>query len=296
MTYQDYFRNSTFEDIWAVLKEVYLEPDELKVAYHTLYEALKTMPIMPEYSSETIKMTLDSDFEIKVEGAPDPQEWLVGKDVEIDFDDWMDDDDMEVRLPGKEKREMARESSTSTLAAHLLYWSTLYDIKTQREHQADFFAKQEPWTEEIYWNPGEMLKKISEELICIERMSFSRKLQKYWRETVLGASTVAWWMNLKILQKKIEYNIGKWRYVQSYVGWENDVHRMQTAVELLKIASSSFPQTYGKHINTRNAKRFTNISDNKPEFDDLDIKHLYKEKAYNIVWRWLDHNMKRWSV
>ena len=47
---------------------------------------------------------------IHVAGAPDPIEWLVGR--EVIFDD-------------------TEKSTVAELAAHLLYWSTLYDFKTQ---------------------------------------------------------------------------------------------------------------------------------------------------------------------
>ncbi len=241
MTYQDYFRNSTFEDIWAVLKDVHLEPDELKASYHALFETIKTMPVEPGYSEETIKMTLDSDLEIKVEGAPDPQEWLVGREVDIDFRDWMDDPNLIIEFPGKEKRQTARESSTSTLAAHLLYWSTLYAIKTQRKHQEEFSTWLKSIKEQSIDSEAD---EIEVEPICIHK-SFARKKEKYWRETVRGDLSISWSWNLLILKKKIEYNIGYWRYVQRYVGWENDVHRMKTAADLLEIAASDYPKIDG---------------------------------------------------
>ena len=72
-------------------------------------------------------MCLDSENEILVKGAPDPQEWLLGREVEIDFSSWKDEIaesgtakscfktfDM---LSGPEKRQLARDSDTATLAA-----------------------------------------------------------------------------------------------------------------------------------------------------------------------------------
>ncbi len=290
MTYQDYFRNSKFEDIWSILKEAYLEPDELKVSYRALYETIKTMPTLLEYSGETIKMGLDYDYNIKVKGAPDPQEWLVGREVEIDFNDWMDDPNLLIKHPGKEKRQMARQSTTPTLAAHLLYWSTLYAIKTQRKHQEEFSAWLKSLQEESIDRDAE---EIEVEPISI-RKSFARKKERFWRECVRGDSPISWSWNLLILKKKIEYNIGYWRYVQRYVGWVNDVHRMKTAVDLLEIAASDHHQIDGKYINTRNARRFTKDRDDNPNHHERYLKHLYIDKAYHILWRWLDHNMKRW--
>lgn len=148
MIYQDYFRNSDFEDIWLILNGFYLEHEEMKPLYFSLVETIKSLSIKPEYSTPAIQMRLDSDNEIVVKGAPDPQEWLLGREVEIDFSSWKDNFEKSVAefsglktfdmLSSKEKRQLARESNTATLAAHLLYWSTLYAIKTQGQHSKEF--------------------------------------------------------------------------------------------------------------------------------------------------------------
>ena len=149
MIYQDYFRNSDFEDIWTILSGFYLEHEDLKPMYASLVEAIKTLPIEEKYSDSTIQMCLDHDNEILVKGAPDPQEWLIGREVKIDFSSWKDNFEEETindstglktfdMLSGKEKREQARQSDTATLAAHLLYWSTLYAIKTYGQLAKEF--------------------------------------------------------------------------------------------------------------------------------------------------------------
>lgn len=148
MTYQDYFRNSDFEDIWTILSGFYMEHEDLKPLYSSLVESIKSLPVMPEYSEPTIQMCLDSENEILVKGAPDPQEWLLGREVEIDFSSWKDELSESVTaisgfktfdmLSGAEKRQLARDSNTATLAAHLLYWSTLYAIKTHGQHAKEF--------------------------------------------------------------------------------------------------------------------------------------------------------------
>lgn len=113
-----------------------------------------TMTI-PENALEilyTIRGKLNERINAKdvVTGEPDPQEWLVGREVEIDFSSWKDNFDEDAindspgiktfdMLSGKEKRELARQSNSATLAAHLLYWSTLYTIKTQGQHLKEFF-------------------------------------------------------------------------------------------------------------------------------------------------------------
>ena len=81
MTYQDYFRNSDFEDIWTILSGYYMEHEDMKSLYSSLVETIKSLEIKPEYSTPVIQMRLDSDNEIVVKGAPDPQEWLLGREV-----------------------------------------------------------------------------------------------------------------------------------------------------------------------------------------------------------------------
>ena len=54
----------------------------MKPLYSSLVETIKSLPIKPEYSTPAIQMRLDSDNEIMVIGAPDPQEWLIGREVE----------------------------------------------------------------------------------------------------------------------------------------------------------------------------------------------------------------------
>ena len=86
MTYQDFFKQADFEDIWAVLSGFYLEDERLKPQYEKLVEEIETMPVIESQSTEKIKMVLDCECEIMVMGAPDPQEWLVGREVTMDFD------------------------------------------------------------------------------------------------------------------------------------------------------------------------------------------------------------------
>lgn len=297
MTYQDYFRNSDFEDIWTILSGFYMEDEGLKPQYSSLVDAIKTLPIDSEHLRNTIKMRLDSYNEIVVLGAPDPQEWLLGREVEIDFSSWKDKDPDATQesvsvfktfdmLTGAEKRQVARDSDTATLAAHLLYWSTLYAIKTQGQHEKEFSE----WLESL--EKGIRQYEFEPEY---ESESYIRKRRKYWRETAVRDSPFDWCWNLVILKKKLEYNIGFWRYVQRHVGWEEEVKRMELAVSLMTIAKSDWPSIGGKHINVRNAARFTHERD----YDDKDLHEsylskLYRDKAFHILWKWLDHNMKKW--
>ena len=295
MTYQDYFRNSDFEDIWTILSGFYMEHEDLKPLYSSLVETIKSLPVMPEYSEPTIQMCLDSENEILVKGAPDPQEWLLGREVEIDFSSWKDELSESVTaisgfktfdmLSGPEKRQLAHNSDTATLAAHLLYWSTLYAIKTQGQHEKEFIE----WLSSIEKRNA----KYELEMEYISE-SFRRKKRKYWSETVTHDSAIDWSWNLEILKKKLEYNIGYWRYVQRHVGWEEDVIRMAIAINLLEIAGNDWPDVKDKQISLRTADRYTHEKDHGGDLHDLYLAKLYRDKAYHILWKWLDHNMKKW--
>lgn len=297
MIYQDYFRNSDFEDIWTILNGFYLEHEDLKPMYASLVETIKTLPIEDKYSDLTIQMCLDLENEILVKGAPDSQEWLVGREVKIDFSSWKDNFDEEAindspglktfdMLSGKEKRELARQSDTATLAAHLLYWSTLYAIKTQEQHENEFSE----WLDNLENNVPVKYEIESEYL----SESFRRKQCKYWRDTVGGDTAISWSSNLSILKKKLEFNIGYWRYVQRYVGWQEDVNRMKIAINLMEIAKTDWPDIKGKHINLRTANRYTHEHDHGGDLHELYLKELYSDKAFHILWRRLDHNMEKW--
>lgn len=45
MIYQDYFRNSDFEDIWVILNGFYLEHEDIKPMYASLVNEIKALPI-----------------------------------------------------------------------------------------------------------------------------------------------------------------------------------------------------------------------------------------------------------
>lgn len=242
-------------------------------------------------------MCLDLENEILVKGAPDPQEWLVGREVKIDFSSWKDNFDEEANndspgiktfdmLSGKEKRELVRQSDTATLAAHLLYWSTLYAVKTHGQHENEFSE----WLDNLE-NSAPIKYEMEPEYIS---ESFRRKQCKYWRDTVGKDSAIDWTWNLSILKKKLEFNIGYWRYVQRHVGWQEDVNRMNIAINLIEIASTDWPDIKGKHINLRTANRYTHEHDHGGDLHELYLKELYSDKAFHILWRWLDHNMEKW--
>lgn len=181
---------------------------------------------------------------------------------------------------------MARQSDTATLAAHLLYWSTMYAIKTHGQHRKLFSV----WLDNLE-NNVQVKHEIEPEYLS---ESFRRKQCKYWRETVGEDSAISWSSNLSILKKKHEFNIGYWRYVQHYVGWQEDVNRMKIAINLMEIAKTDWPDIKGKHINLRTAHRYTHEHDHGGDLHELYLGKLYSDKAFHILWRWFDHNMKKW--
>ena len=108
-------------------------------------------------------------------------------------------------------------------------------------------------------------------------------------------SAIDWVWNIGILKKKLEFNIGYWRYVQRHVGWQEDVNRIQTAVNLLTIAESDYPNIDGTYLNLRTAERYSREKDSDEEdLHRLYLTKLYRDKAFHILWKWLDHNMKKW--
>lgn len=127
----------------------------------------------------------------------------------------------------------------------------------------------------------------------IETSSLNRKRLRYWRDTIIDDSAISWSWNLTVLKKKLEYNIGYWKYVQRHVGWREDVRRMELCCRLLEIASEDYPEMAGIFVNTANAERYgmTIMND---DFLEIHLKDLRKEKAYRILWQYLDHNMKKW--
>lgn len=101
-------------------------------------------------------------------------------------------------------------------------------------------------------------------------------------------------IKLNTLKNKLEFNIGYWRYVQRYVGWQEDVNRMKIAINLMEIAKTDWPDIKGKHINLWTADRYTFEQDHGGDLHELYLGKLYRHKAFHILWRWLDHNMEKW--
>jgi len=437
MTYQEYFRQTNFDEIWLVLNGFYNEPEETRPLYENLVKEIIDLPIDEAHCDETIKMSHDCHNEIKVAGAPAPQEWLAGREVML---------------------ASAQSASRGDIAAHLLYWSTLYGIKTSgqywnefsgwlkslaagpyydedgmvkyifldfdgalntEQYQAELHIAGCPTADEygplfdpkavaclgeiidatkakivvtsswryihdkdvlsemwkkrglpgkIYCflptecsenNRGKEIKefiahetntpyviidnsdeilpeqkeayievnpltgisqndvnkaveilnrfdnkplsyfinssaeKDREQIERIESESRKKKRIKYWRDTIYHDSAIDWSWNLMMLKKKLEYNIGYWRYVQRHEGWEEDVKRMQLCSRLLELAATDYPDMAGVYVNERNAARY-GITVEHDELLEVHLEDLRREKAYRIAWRFIEHNMKEW--
>lgn len=128
-----------------------------------------------------------------------------------------------------------------------------------------------------------------------ENRSLDRKRLHFWSDTIINDSAIDWSWNLLILKKKLEYNIGYWKYVQRHVGWEEDVARMQLCCLLLEIAASDYTDVKNKYVNKGNYKRFFNRTMfDSEEFEEMHKEELRREKAYRLVWRFMENNMKKW--
>ncbi|MBD5207665.1 MAG: hypothetical protein HDS79_05285 [Bacteroidales bacterium] len=456
MKYQDYFKQSDFAEVWKTLHGIYQEPEETRPLYQAVYQAVCEMGHDNLHSDNTIVVHISPLGNVFVEGAPDPQEWLIGREVEI-----------ELRYKDRKERDV------NEMTGHLLYWSTLYGIKTRKmqeegfskwleysmrgpiytlpdgdldkigqgvmvkyifldfdgvlnteQYQAQLAIEGKPTKDEygplfdpkavarlseiveatkaevyIISSWGEVIgkKKIlemwekrglpgkvhavfvpdekcdskaqwikqrldqmiflpyvilddeyqflpeqekyfikinpvigisnddaecsidilnrldnmpdsafndtayEEERERIDRInaeSCDRKKLWYWKRTIIEDEAYDWSRNFTILRKKLEYNIGYYRFTQRYVGWEKDVERMELACRLMNIATGS-DSIYGTdiYINTRNCSRFGKKSsefEDDEEFLDVKKSDLRKEKAYQLVWTVLQQNMQRW--
>lgn len=57
MTYQEYFKQTNFEEIWAILSGFYAEPEEARPLYENLVNEIIALPIEQAHCDKTIKMS-----------------------------------------------------------------------------------------------------------------------------------------------------------------------------------------------------------------------------------------------
>ena len=273
MIYKDYFINSQFEDVWHTLQTYYNEPEGVRNLYKTLFYTIRNLPVDEPHSSTPL--TVISDFEgmIHIAGAPDPIEWLVGREVIL---------------------EIEEKPSDSELAALLLYWSTLYDCKTQTRHHKDFEQYLDSLENgSVRYSMGNPDKALSRQ----------RKKCYYWKDTIANDSAIDWSYILKVLRKRIEYNIGYHRYTDRFTTSKHYVSRMELCCRLLDIASADYYDMDGIYVNRRNASRFVGPIFSRYELERMNnskdnnehyLSELRRAKAYKILWKFLDHNLVDW--
>lgn len=277
MIYREYFTNSEFEDVWRTLQTYYNEPESVGQLYKALFYTIRNMNISEEHSGTPLKIETDFEGMIHIAGAPDPIEWLVGREVVF-----------------KDEEVASGQYAVSELAAHLLYWSTLYSFKTQTRYIKDcqrrFDMLDQGLTANYVENPG-------------KELSLKRKACYYWKDSAANDSAIDWSYILDILRKRIEYHIGYHRYTDRFVNSKFYVSRMELCCRLLELAAADYYDMEGVYVNPRNASRFIGRIFGKYEFDKIDsntnkdeylMSELRCAKAYKILWKFLDHNLTNW--
>ncbi|WP_305152648.1 hypothetical protein, partial [uncultured Duncaniella sp.] len=236
MIYKECFINSEFEDVWHTLQTCYDEPESVRNLYKTLFYTIRNMPVDDTRSAKPVKIVRDFEGMIHVAGAPDPIEWLVGREVIFD----------NTEMP-----------AVAELAAHMLYWSTLYDFKTQTRYHKDCQCHFE---EGIAYNYVENPEKD---------LSLKRKACHYWKDTVANDSAIDWSYILDILRKRIEYHIGYHRFTDRFVNSKHYVSRMELCCRLLELAASDSYDIKGIYVNTRNASRYIGRIFSQYDYDKI---------------------------
>lgn len=278
MIYKDYFINSEFDDVWHMLQAYYNEPESVRELYKTLFYTIRNMDIIEEHSRTPLKVESDFEGMVHIAGAPDPIEWLVGREVAYNKDSCL------------EESALSRPI-LSELAAHLLFWSTLYDFKTQTRYHKDC---QKRFDEEFTYNHDENPGK---------NLSLKRKACYYWKDAVATDSAIDWSYILDFIRKRIEYHIGYHRFTDRFTNSKHYVSRMELCCRLLELAAADYYDMKGVYVNPRNASRFIGRIFNKYHYDkigkDADSDEYYlaelrRAKAYKILWKFLDHNLTYW--
>lgn len=277
MIYKEYFTTSEFDDVWLTLQSYYHEPDSLRNLYKTLFYTIRNIPIAEVHSESPLKVVFDFDNMIHIAGAPDPIEWLIGR---------------EVIFPGED----AQPYEVSEIAAHLLYWSTLYDFKTQTR-----FIKDCQRRFDDLCTGGRQYPIPNPE----KELSLKRKACYYWKETIADDSAIDWSYILDILRKRIEYHIGYHRYTDRFVNSKHYVSRMELCCRLLELAAAYYYDMDGVYVNSRNASRYVGPIFNQYHYEEIGkgnckddndylMSELRRAKAYKTLWKFLDHNLTYW--
>ena len=285
MIYRDYFINSNFEDVWHTLQTYYNESASVRNLYKTLFYTVRNLPVDDAHAGTPLKIEFDFDNMIHISGTPDPIEWHTGREVVFDEDDLREHYRNDGKIP--EVPMMAE------FAAHLLYWSTLYDFKTKTRKHKDF--------EQFLDSCADDTREYSRENPDVS-LSLKRKRCYYWKETVADDSAIDWSYILDVLRKRIEYHLGYHRLTERFVNSQHYISRMELCCRLLELAAADYSDLEGVYVNTRNASRFIGPVFNRSQLQDIGkeewreyiLSELRRAKAYKILWKFLDHNLTYW--
>lgn len=277
MIYKEYFIKSDFEEIWFALQNYYNESECVKKLYKTLFYTIRNMEVDETHSATPLKIESDFDNMIHIAGAPDPIEWLVGREVVLN-----------------DAESVAGQCAVSELAAHLLYWSTLYDFRTQTRFIKD--------CQRSFDNPDIIV--MDDSVYSHEKeLSLKRKACYYWKKTIANDSAIDWSYILDILRKRIEYHIGYHRYTDRFVNSKHYVSRMELCCRLLELAAADYYDMEDVYVNPRNASRYIGRIFDQYHFEEIGkdedddeylLSKLRRAKAYKILWKFLDHNLTYW--
>jgi len=139
MKYRDYLSNVSFEEVWIHIAHIYKESRSIRPSYEMLYESVILLPV--NNTHEIITLKKDMLKHIKVLNALDPQEDLIDREVVLDNN--------------------VGNISDAEVAAHMLYWSSMYGFRTAGQYHENFGN----WLNEISQGPyysedGKMCKYI----------------------------------------------------------------------------------------------------------------------------------------
>lgn len=285
MIYKDYFINSDFEEVWRTLHTYYNEPASVRNLYKTLFYTVRNLPVDNAHAGTPLKIEFDFENMLHISGTPDPIEWHTGREVVFDEDDLREHYRNDGKIP--EVPMMAE------FAAHLLYWSTLYDFKTKTRKHKDF--------EQFLDSCADDTREYSRENPDVS-LSLKRKRCYYWKETVADDSAIDWSYILDVLRKRIEYHLGYHRLTERFVNSQHYISRMELCCRLLELAAADYSDLEGVYVNTRNASRFIGPVFNRSQLQDIGkeewreyiLSELRRAKAYKILWKFLDHNLTYW--
>lgn len=285
MIYRDYFINSNFEDVWHTLQTYYNESASVRNLYKTLFYTVRNLPVDNAHAGTPLKIEFDFENMLHISGTPDPLEWLTGRDVIFD--------EANMREYYRTDGKMPEVPMMAEFAAHLLYWSTLYDFKTKTWKHKDF--------EQFLDSCADDTREYSRENPDVS-LSLKRKRCYYWKETVADDSAIDWSYILDVLRKRIEYHLGYHRLTERFVNSQHYISRMELCCRLLKLAAADYSDLEGVYVNTRNASRFIGPVFNRSQLQDIGkeewreyiLSELRRAKAYKILWKFLDHNLTYW--